>query len=66
MSTQYSFTIAWSEDDEEYMAKCRAFPGLSAFGRTEEEALKEGKLALAGFIKTYRAKKMALPETGID
>lgn len=62
MSTQYSFTIAWSEDDEEYMARCPAFPGLTAFGRTEEEALKEGTLALAGFVETYKAQNKPLPK----
>ena len=62
MSNRYSFTIEWSGDDEEYIATCPAFPGLSAFGETEEDALREAKIALAGFIETHKANRMALPE----
>jgi predicted RNase H-like HicB family nuclease len=62
---RYPFTIEWSEEDQEYMATCSAFPGLTAFGITEEEALMEAKIALQGFIETFRANKMPLPESGI-
>ena len=62
MVNLYSFNIEWSEEDEEYIATCPAFPGLSAFGETEEEALKEAKIALEGFIETHKANRMALPE----
>ena len=40
---KYPINIVWSEDDGEYLATCASFPGLSAFGETEEEALKEAK-----------------------
>jgi predicted RNase H-like HicB family nuclease len=62
MTNRYSFNIEWSDEDEEYIATCPAFPGLSAFGETEEEALKEAKIALEGFIETHKAHKMVLPE----
>jgi predicted RNase H-like HicB family nuclease len=62
MNNRYQFTIEWSEEDQEYIATCPAFPGLSAFGESEEEALREGKIALAGFIETARANDIALPE----
>ena len=62
MANRYPFNIEWSDEDQEYIATCPAFPGLSAFGETEEKALKEGKTALAGFIKSYKANNMALPE----
>ena len=62
MANRYSFNIEWSDEDEEYIATCPAFPGLSAFGETEEEALREAKIALEGFIETHKANKMALPE----
>lgn len=62
MANRYSFNIEWSEEDQEYIATCPAFPGLSAFGETEEEALKEGKIALAGFVETHEANNMPLPE----
>lgn len=62
MTSRYSFNIEWSEEDDEYIATCPSFPGLSAFGRTEEEALAEGKIALIGFIETSKAKQIPLPD----
>lgn len=62
MANRYAFNIEWSDEDQEYIATCPSFPGLSAFGATEEEALKEGKIALAGFIETFKANKIPLPE----
>ena len=65
MVNRYPFNIEWSEEDQEYIATCPAFLGLSAFGETEEKALKEGKTALAGFIRTYKANNMALPQPSV-
>jgi predicted RNase H-like HicB family nuclease len=62
MVNKYSFNIAWSEEDQEYVATCPAFPGLSALGETEEEALAEAKAALNLFIKTCQEKGITLPE----
>ena len=64
-ANRYPFHVEWSVEDQEYIATSPAFPGLSAFGKTEEQALKEGKIALAGFIKTYEANNMALPEPAV-
>ena len=62
MSNRYAINIEWSDEDREFIATCPAFPGLSAFGASEEEALKEAKIALTGFIETYKANNMPLPE----
>lgn len=59
---KYPFNIAWSEEDEEYVVTCPAFPGLSALGETEEEALAEAKIALRLFIKTCEERGIPLPE----
>ncbi|HXI92189.1 MAG TPA: type II toxin-antitoxin system HicB family antitoxin, partial [Blastocatellia bacterium] len=48
--------------DEEYLATCPAFPGLSAYGTTEEEALVEAKIALGLFIEACEANNIPLPE----
>lgn len=58
---RYSFNIAWSEKDGEFLATCPAFPGLSAFGETEEEALAEGKIALELFIESFTERNLPLP-----
>jgi predicted RNase H-like HicB family nuclease len=59
---KYSFSIGWSEEDQEYVATCPSFPGLSALGETEEEALAEAKIALALFIETCKEKNIPLPQ----
>ncbi|HLL73829.1 MAG TPA: toxin-antitoxin system HicB family antitoxin [Pyrinomonadaceae bacterium] len=59
---RYPFNIVWSEEDEEFVATCPAFPGLSALGETEEEALAEAKVALRLFIETCKEKGIPLPE----
>jgi predicted RNase H-like HicB family nuclease len=62
MDNRYSFNIEWSEDDQEYIATCPAFSGLTAFGESEEEALSEAKIALRGFIETCKEQNIPLPE----
>ena len=59
---KYSFNIIWSDEDGEFVATCPAFPGLSALGETEEEALAEAKIALGLFIKTAEERGIPLPE----
>jgi predicted RNase H-like HicB family nuclease len=63
---KYSFKIVWSEESGEYMATCPAFPGLSAFGETEEEALAEAKIALGLFIESYQERNLPLPEPEVE
>lgn len=48
--SKYGFKIQWSEEDEGYVATSPEFPGLSAFGETEEDALAEAKIARQLFI----------------
>ena len=62
MYNKYPFNIAWSEEDKAYLATCPAFPGLSAFGDTEEEAVAEGKVALRAMIEACQTKGIPLPE----
>jgi predicted RNase H-like HicB family nuclease len=62
MDNKYPFNIAWSEEDQAYIATCPAFPGLSAFGDTEEEAVTEAKVALSAMIEVCRQKEIPLPE----
>ena len=62
MENKYPFNIMWSEEDGEFLATCNAFPRLSAFGETEEEALKEGKLVLKLMIDACILQGIPLPE----
>ena len=59
--SKYPINIGWSEEDGEYMATCTSFAGLSAFGETEEEALREAKIALDLFIESYKERGIRPP-----
>lgn len=58
----YKFNLAWSLEDEGYIATCPEFEGLSAFGETAEEALAEAQTALKLFVETFKEKAVTLPE----
>ncbi|MCY7376771.1 MAG: type II toxin-antitoxin system HicB family antitoxin [Pyrinomonadaceae bacterium] len=62
MSNKYAIQIFWSDEDEAVVAVCREFPGLSAFGETREEALREAQIALDLMIENYQSKGISLPE----
>jgi len=62
MTNKYTIQIFWSSEDEIFVAVCPEFPGLSAFGETREEALKEAQTALGLMIEIYREKGINLPE----
>lgn len=62
MTNRYPFNIEWSDEDQEYVATCHDFPGLSAFGKSEDEALREAKIALEGFIQVSIDRNIPLPE----
>jgi predicted RNase H-like HicB family nuclease len=59
---KYGFDIFWSDEDQGYIATCPDFPGLSAFGVTEEEALQEAKSAMQLFVEAIRDQGKPTPE----
>jgi predicted RNase H-like HicB family nuclease len=59
---KYSFSVLWSDEDDAYVATVPEFPGLSAFGGTPEEAIKEARTALEGFIEVYEEDGCVLPK----
>jgi predicted RNase H-like HicB family nuclease len=62
MKNKYALQIFWSEDDEGFIVVCQEFPGLSAFGETREEALREAQIALDLMITTYQNNNIPLPQ----
>ena len=62
MNNKYTIQIFWSVEDEGFIAVCQEFPGLSAFGETREDALKEAQTALDLTIETYQSRNIPLPE----
>ena len=62
---KYAIQIFWSEEDAAFVAVCREFPGLSAFGETREEAAHEVQTALDLMIETYRGKRYFSVRTAV-
>ena len=48
---KYSIKLIWSDKDESYIATIDEFPGLSAFSKTPEKAIKEAITACELFIE---------------
>jgi len=46
MTARYAIEIFYSDEDGGYIATAPELPGCSAFGDTEEEALKQVKVAI--------------------
>lgn len=59
---KYSVNILWSDEDKGFIALSPEFPGLSAFGKTRQDAIEEAQAALQLFIDSYRDDGLELPE----
>lgn len=59
---KYSIKIMWSTEDACYIATVPRFPGLSTFGESPEEALKEAMVAIEGFLTVYAEDGTPIPE----
>jgi predicted RNase H-like HicB family nuclease len=57
----YGFSVRWSDEDAAYIAACPEFPGVSAFGDTPADALREIQVALELAVETYQEEGWALP-----
>ena len=66
MKNKYTIQIFWSGDDGGFIAICRDFPGLSAFGESREDALAEAEIALDLMIEAYVANGVSLPEPAAE
>ena len=58
---RYAMEIFYSEEDEGFIALAPELPGCSAFGKDEEEALKELKGAIGLWIRTARKEGRRIP-----
>jgi len=60
---RYAMEIFYSEEDEGFIALAPELPGCSAFGKDEEEALKELKVAIDLWLWTARKEGRKIPAT---
>ena len=58
---RYAIEIFYSGEDERYIAVVPELPGCSAFGKTEEEALEEVKIAMDLWLETAKEEGRELP-----
>lgn len=58
---KYAIEIFYSEEDEGYIAVVPELPECSAFGRTEEEALEEVKIAMELWLETAKQEGREIP-----
>ena len=58
---KYSIEIFYSREDEGYIALAPELPGCSAFGETEEEALKEIKIAIDLWLEIAKKEGREIP-----
>jgi predicted RNase H-like HicB family nuclease len=59
---KYSIEIFYSEEDRGYIALAPELPGCSAFGETEEEALREIKVAIDLWLETAQKEDRGIPQ----
>jgi predicted HicB family RNase H-like nuclease len=59
---QYRIEVFYSEEDGGYIAHLLEFPSLSAFGHTEERAIRELKLATNAWLKVLADEGKEPPE----
>ncbi|MFA5551073.1 MAG: type II toxin-antitoxin system HicB family antitoxin [Trueperaceae bacterium] len=58
---RYSVQVFYSEADGCFVAICPDFPGVSAFGDSQAEAMREFRTALELAIETYEEEGWPLP-----
>jgi len=58
---RYSIEMFYSDEDKGYIAVAPELPGCSAFGETEEEALKEIKLAIDLWLEVAKKEGREIP-----
>ena len=61
MVGKYALELFYSDEDEGYIAIVPELPGCSAFGKTDEDALKEVKIAIDLWLETARKEARPIP-----
>lgn len=59
---RYPINVFWSDEDEGFIAIAPDLPGCSAFGETQEEALREIRAAISLWIKATEAAGNPVPK----
>lgn len=63
---KYAIVVAYSDEDRGYVATVPELPGCSAFGDTEEEAIKEVKVAASLWLSAARKAGRPIPDPIVE
>lgn len=63
---KYAIVVAYSDEDEGYIATVPELPGCSAFGDTEVEAMQEVKVAASLWLSSAKKAKRPIPEPIVE
>jgi len=58
---RYSMLIQWDEDDHIYVVTVPELPGCRTYGKTYEEAVRQGQDAIASWIDVSRELGLPIP-----
>lgn len=62
----YSIKVFYSDEDKGFIAVIPDLPGCSAFGETEEKAIKEVKIAQQLWIETAKKEGRKIPKPSTE
>ncbi len=63
---KYAIVVAFSDEDRGYIATVPELPGCSAYGDTEEEAIREVKVAASLWLSAARKAGRKVPEPIVE
>ncbi len=58
---EYSYTVAWSQEDNAFIGRVTEFPSLAAHGSTQEKALRETRTVVAYVLEDLLATGEPVP-----
>jgi predicted RNase H-like HicB family nuclease len=61
INPHYSMIIEWSDEDQVFIVTVPELPGCRTHGDTYEEAVKQGKEAIEGWIEVAQSMNQSLP-----
>lgn len=63
---KYPIEVFWSDEDKGYIAVMPDLPGCSAWGESEEEALREAQDAAQAWIKAAKKAGKVIPSPSLE
>lgn len=62
LAEQYTYSVAWSEDDQAFIGRVVEFPSLAAHGSAQEKALREIRTVVQYVLEDLAAENEPIPE----